>query len=197
MDAFSGNSLDNYGALVTQANHVKFTADNIGVSGIFSGGVENPFGGFIGGYTIPIKVSARAEKMQSAPICVLTLNKTSKTTFFAYGNATFEAVNCAVQANSANGAGMQIDGRHASAKAKQIAVKGGYKGKGFTPTPLTGIEPTPDPYASLPVPKTGACIDVAKKLIQLTVTLDPGTYCDGLNIGADSKVTLSPGIYVI
>jgi Flp pilus assembly protein TadG len=133
------------------------------VSAMLTTGVVNPFSGLIGGPTIPIKVSSTAMQNNSATVCLLTLNTTSQQTIYAYGNASFEATNCAVQANSNNGSGMQIDGNYATLKATQLAVAGGYKGSGYSPAPLTGVPPTVDPYASLPVPTPGTCVDVSKK----------------------------------
>jgi hypothetical protein len=94
---------------------------------------------------------------------------------------------------------MMLNGQQSHISASRIGVSGNYDGtgSGWSPRPVTGTIQVDDPYANLPVPVPGACADVAGKLQQTTITLYPGTYCGGLEIKADSHVTLSPGIYIM
>ncbi len=90
-----------------------------------------------------------------------------------------------------------MKGTKSSAKALQFGVTGKYSGENWSPQPITGTEPISDPYASLPVPEPGPCMNVSGKLLGSSFTLSPGTYCGGLNIKAGAQVTLEPGIYII
>jgi hypothetical protein len=92
---------------------------------------------------------------------------------------------------------MKQYGSKSNGRAGQFGVTGGFGGTNWSPQPMVEVEPVDDPYAHLPVPIPGPCVDVASKLMQANVTLEPGTYCGGLDIKADSNVTLSPGIYIM
>jgi hypothetical protein len=173
-----------------------FTVSEARVSGIAVSKSKDTFLSTIGLGSVDISVEAQAERQESDPVCVLALNEDSPDGLEVYGNAQFNARNCAVQANSDHSEGMTQTGR-SSATASQFGVTGNFDGENFFPPPFAGIERVKDPYEDLPVPTPGACVDVAAKLIQAVVTLDPGTYCGGLNIKAGSQVTLNPGVYVM
>ncbi len=159
--------------------------------------VRNTLGAALGITDMQVDATATAKKMVSDPLCILALNKTQPSAIEVYGNAQFNARSCAVQANSDNGDGLKIYGAKSSATASQFGVTGNYSGENWSPNPVTGTEPVEDPYAGLPVPEPGTCVNTAGKLINNTFTLNPGTYCGGLNINANAVVTLNPGIYVI
>ncbi len=110
------------------------------------------------------------------------------------------ATNCPVQANSTDGAAVRQVG-NAAMTSSMFAIAGNYRGNNFSPKPVTGSDRVADPLASLPFPASGICVDLglggSGKLQQETRTLLPGTYCGGLDITADSKIRLEPGIYII
>jgi hypothetical protein len=173
-----------------------FTVSEARVSGIAVSKSKDTFLSTIGLKSVDIKVEAQAERQESDPVCVLALEHESPNGLEVYGNAQFNARNCSVQANSDHSAGMKQFGT-ASATANQFGVTGNFSGEGFHPEPFAGVEPVKDPYASLPVPTPGACVDVASKLLQDSFTLNPGTYCGGLDIKAGANVKLNPGVYII
>ena len=158
---------------------------------------KSPFLSVFSADHITSPVSSAAHKQQGAPICVLGLNSTEDATMDFNGQAVLNIDNCASMTNSASGSGMHQVGQP-SMKAKEIGVTGGYTGTGYDPKPAAGVAPVSDPLASLPAPTPGACNPQSgAKLQQATVTLTPGTYCGGLDIKAQSVVTLSPGIYIM
>lgn len=185
------------GAAFSVTQMPKFVVNLTEVSGEAIGKIKNSLGATIGISSLDVRVSATAQKLQSDPLCVLALNRTQPASIEIYGNAQFNARDCAALANSSNGTGLKIYGNQSSAVASQFGVAGGFSGDSWTPEPQTGADPVVDPFASLPVPSAGACADVASKLKKSAFTLDPGTYCGGLDIMAGSTVTLNPGIYVI
>ncbi len=174
----------------------EFLIDEARVTGKAHGKVKNSLGAALGITSMAVEASAAAKRGQSDPLCILALDDSEPSTIEAYGDAQINARDCAVQANSSNGEGMKIYGS-ATATASQFGVSGSYAGHAWSPDPVTGVEPVVDPYASLPVPEAGACVDVGGKLSGSHYTLDPGTYCGGLSIGAKAKVTLNPGIYIM
>lgn len=173
-----------------------FLAQDTTVSGTATAKVKNFFAGIIGDDAVDIEVSSAARKTVSEPVCVLALDPVSPRGFEVYGTAQFTARNCSAQANSTDGAGMQQYGS-AIATAKLFGVSGGFSGTGFTPAPIPGIPPHFDPYASIPVPPVGACVDIASKLMNTPAVLDPGTYCGGIVIKANSTIIMRPGVYVM
>lgn len=158
--------------------------------------VDNYFAGFAGDPKIKISAESAARRLWSAPVCVLALHESAPNGFEIYGNAEFNAPTCAAQANSANDMGMRTYGK-ATAVAADFGVQGKSSGDGFAPRPIEGVSPTLDPYASVPFPLIEDCVDIRKKLQQTVTTLSPGTYCGGLDLKAQSEVTLAPGIYIM
>jgi hypothetical protein len=174
-----------------------FTVTNARVSGTAKSTVKPGIAATLGIAKLDVASVAQAEKMASDPVCVLALNTKNPDSIYVYGNAQLNVDGCAVQANSADGAGLNMTGNASSAKALQFGVTGSFGGENWSPQPITGTEPVSDPYASLPVPPSGPCVNAASKLQRSSFTLSPGTYCGGLNIKAGAQVTLEPGIYII
>jgi len=76
---------------------------------------------------------------------------------------------------------------------------GGISGSaGITTTQgvATGVAPTADPYANVPVPFFSGC-DQHNFSAHTTVTINPGVYCGGMQLNAGANVTLNPGIYYL
>lgn len=173
-----------------------FTVSGTVVSGQASGNVVNPFAGLIGAQTIAVNVSAAA-KQGTAPVCVLALDSLDKGSFDVNGQPTFNAPDCAVQANSTDANGMTQEGS-AHVVALKFGVTGGANVNNYSPAPVTGSSSIADPYASLPFPPYDSCSSGKNGTdIKTDTTLSPGTYCGGLHIYATAHVTLQPGIYVM
>ncbi len=47
-----------------------------------------------------------------------------------------------------------------------------------------------------PLPTAGVCLDRNLEIKNRTVTLQPGTYCDGVKISDGARVTFAPGVYI-
>ncbi len=174
----------------------QFTVLDRIVRGQSSTHVRNYFSDFVGTENMAVTVESAARAARSEPVCVLAIDDTSPQAIEIYGTAVFTARNCAAQANSTNGLGMRTYGS-GRGTARQFGVKGGYSGDGFTPRPITGVPTIPDPYASIPVPMTGPCVDIAAKLQNTPAVLTPGTYCGGIRIMANSQIIMEPGVYVM
>jgi Flp pilus assembly protein TadG len=182
---------------VRQGLDSQFLVSDVNVSGAVRFTMRNMFGGFFGSETIDIAVRAAARKQLSEPICVLAVNRQMPRALEIYGNSVFNVSNCAVQTNSSNGSAMKQYGR-AEGRARQFGVSGGYEGSAWSPLPNTGVETIADPFRNLPAPQAGPCVTgVDQRLQQANVTLDPGTYCGGLDIKTHSRVRLNPGIYIM
>jgi Flp pilus assembly protein TadG len=181
---------------VNQSPEIIFSVKGANVTGNASSLVQGGLASVLGIGSTKITAASSAIRLDSDPVCVLALTPSSPNGLEVYGNASFNANNCAVQANSENSAGMRTYGK-GRASASQFGVTGNFTGTSFEPMPYTDIEPVVDPYKSLPVPIAGPCLNVSTKLTGESITLDPGTYCGGVNIKAGSNITFNPGSYIM
>lgn len=173
----------------------KFLVNGASVSGEAVVKVKNAFP-IVGGEVISVNVTAAARKRQSSPLCVLGLNATAAGAFNQNGTSTFNATNCAAQFNTTSSTGLLQQG-NPMARAQAFGVSGQAQGPGFHPPPMTGTSPVADPFSSLPFPPIGPCVDAASKFNNAVVTLDPGTYCGGVDVKAGTSLTLNPGVYIM
>ncbi len=178
------------------SNGAAFLVQNSVVSGRSEAQVRNFFSGIVGSDVVTVGVESAAAVSRSDPVCVLSLDDVSAQGIEIYGTAQFTARNCAAQANSADGEGLKQYGG-AVARARQFGVNGGYSGTGFYPRPTTGVPKIIDPFAAIPVPAIGPCVDIASKLIHTPAILEPGTYCGGIRIMANSQIIMQPGVYLM
>ena len=193
------NNNVNSHATQTNTNSIAATFSVTGtvVSGQATGNTVNPFAGLIGSQTIALNVTAAATQ-GTAPVCVLALDSLDKGSFDVNGQPTFNAPDCAVQANSTSNTGMTQEGQGQKIVAKKFGVTGGYNVNNYSPSPVANSPAIADPYASLPFPTYTSCASNAKgSEINTDTTLSPGTYCGGIHIYATAHVTLQPGIYVM
>jgi len=161
--------------------------------------MDSPFLGVFGEKSLTIRVSSAAQTRPGTPICLLGLDPSEAATLDFNGQASVELDDCAAQSNSADGAGIRQVGQP-SLTAKEIGVTGGYTGRRYSPPPITGTRPIPDPYASLPEPPIDpSCHPMSgRKFQQATPSpLPPGTYCGGLEIKAHSVIKLLPGRHIM
>jgi hypothetical protein len=89
-----------------------------------------------------------------------------------YGNIAVDAINVAGPASSSSIAGFAY------------------------PSPHFNSPTIADPLASIASPSFSSCNHTSYSLSNATATLNPGTYCKGLNF-SNSTVTLSPGLYIV
>lgn len=158
---------------------------------------KSPFLGLFGANHVMVNVESEAVAGANTPICVLGLDGTETETMDFNGWASLTVNNCATQTNSSNGTGMHQVG-NPTMTAKEIGVTGGYSGSSYSPPPITGTPPVTDPLASLPEPSPGPCAPSSGAFLQqANLTIDPGTYCGGLSIKAQSVVRMNPGIYIM
>jgi hypothetical protein len=137
--------------------------------------------------------------MGSGKICVLGLMESSLFAGVHLDNsASISAPECGIYSNSTSFASIRADAS-ATAEAELICAAGGYwaeSGSSFSPAPTTDCPQIPDPLADRPAPSTGSC-KAMELVIEDDTTLSEGTYCGGIRVSDDAKVTLLPGVYVI
>lgn len=160
---------------------------------------------------VVLKVESTAKLSGTTRLCLLTLDPKAKKAFSAEKNARIAAPDCSIYSNSRSQEGISA-GDGAVATAMSICSAGGFKGTStnFAPPPATDCPTLKDPLADRPPPSIGACVilgasvnanaaDPTKpvKISKGAYTIDPGTYCNGLEITDGALVTLRPGVYVM
>jgi hypothetical protein len=148
---------------------------------------------------VDLEVNARAV-LDNGPICILVLEPSDARALDLTGNARLDAPECVVQVDSAHRHAVTQEG-HPQLIAKRVRVVGGYTGDGYNLPPMAGIASVRDPLASTAASTFPAHDDCAgegaARVINSDRTLQPGTYCGGLNIVAGAQVKLMPGVYVM
>src|SRR5215210_68587 len=187
------NNLSRFAVSSLKGMQTAFSIDGTVLSGKAAGQAQNPFGGLVGNSSFQVDAKSAATKA-TVPVCVLGLNGLDNGAFDMNGAASFQAPECAVQANSNSRSGMTQEGKPA-AKAKKFGVTGGHKGDNFSPPPVDGSPKIADPYAKIPFPTPGACGSGNKGTdIKDSAELSPGTFCGGIHVfGNGTKVKLKPG----
>ncbi len=153
--------------------------------------------------------------------CIYALDPDAEGAFEVLSTSVLDA-GCGIQVNSNNYRASKVESG-ACIKAGMVAITGGYTygqvcgfgGDAYECSiadtcPMTGVPPAPDPLASYPAPTVdyGTC-DYAgnekapggpyeRYLVDGgTVTLNPGTYCGGLDIKGGALVTFNAGTYIL
>ncbi len=152
--------------------------------------------------------------------CLYVLDPYHEGSFEVISNSVLE-VSCGIHINSdANRASKVESG--ACVKAGYVGITGDYTqgqvcdggGDAYecseaATCPTTNVPSAPDPLATYPTPSfdnscdfTGAEKDPGGPYERYlvdggTVTLNPGTYCGGIDIKGDAQVTLNTGVYVL
>jgi hypothetical protein len=144
-----------------------------------------------------VKATARIAST-AAKICVVALDKTANGAIRLDSNARLTANGCAVYSNSTASGSIRSESSSVLSSSALICSSGGFVGSSgnYYGRRLTDCPATPNPMANRPPPPVDPVCQTVEK-VEDNRTLNPGTYCNGLFIGANAKVTLNPGVYVI
>jgi len=146
---------------------------------------------------VTVSVTATAVKSYEGPRpCLFALSPTAAPGINFSGQGNFTGKGCMVQSNSTSASALSFSGNTVAMAERFCAVGGVTNPSVSTPPAKSNCEAMQDPFATLAPPPVGAC-SFLNLLIAAsqTLTLNPGTYCGGLNIRG--TVTLNPGVYVI
>jgi len=150
--------------------------------------------------TGPVTLMGRAVALpgNAGTGCVLSLNPAASGGVTSKGTSGITLNQCSVYDDSSDTSAL-VNGGSATIDALSVNVVGQISGgSGITTTQgvHVGISPISDPYADVVMPTPGAC-DYNNKTYKNTVTIDPGVYCNGIQLNAGAVVTMNPGIYFI
>ncbi|MFZ1412971.1 MAG: TadG family pilus assembly protein [Defluviicoccus sp.] len=144
-----------------------------------------------------IEVAANAVAGRTGAPCVIALDPTAAGAMDLGYDSTLEARGCGIQVNSTSGRALMV-ASEASLESADTCIGGMANVSGsVSPEPREYCPGQADPLAGLANPSYGSC-EYNKKVYQSSSqTLSPGIYCGGVTIEKDSKINLSPGLYVI
>ena len=150
--------------------------------------------------TAPVTITGRAVALpgSNGKGCVLSLNATASGGTTSKGTSSINLAACSLYDNSSNSSALVNTGS-ATINAQEVNVVGDVSGgSGITATDGVnkGVSPASDPYASVPPPAFAGC-DFNNKTYKTTVTINPGVYCNGIQLNAGAVVTMNPGVYII
>ena len=184
------------------------------LSGNFSG--KSGYAEVIVSYNLPkcfsaiwgsgtLTVGARSVARGAIPdpnIGFLLLDPTMPDSLSMTGNAGVNVTNGSVIIDSNNSEAVRSTG-NAQVIASKINITGsGYSvpSGAFQGTVKTGVAPTPDPLAHLPVPSTSGMTVQSTSQLTLTggsQTIWPGVYTGGISLTGNGSITMMPGIYYL
>jgi len=143
--------------------------------------------------SLPIKATATAAVLSPSLNCITALSP-SGTGLSIVGNATLNLTTCGIAVDSSASNALTATG-NITATAGSIDVVGGYSPTGpvsVNPIPTTGSPTAADPLADVWPPTPGTCTSYTG-----TTTLNPGTYCGGINLSGNTNITFSSGTYIL
>ena len=131
-------------------------------------------------------------------VCILSLGEALNGGLLLHNGAQITAPDCTMYSNSTDSNAIVIQ-QGSKVKSALVCARGGVKNLAgmLETTIVTDCPVLKDPLAAKVEPATnGPCTNTLTIVITGTRTLNPGTYCNGLFIFGNAKVTLNPGIYV-
>jgi len=144
---------------------------------------------------LTVNSTATPGTQASSPVCILLVNALDSQALLVNSGAVLNAPSCEVHvASTQNPAAMF----NATLNVERICIKGANitKNGGVTPPAVTGCATISDPFAGkLPTVTAGTCINQSP--LSGNVTLNPGTYCGGVNFNGSGTLTLNPGLYIL
>lgn len=157
-----------------------------------------------------VSVRAVALRQPAGEACVLALNNSVQYALEFQGNSTINMPNCIAASNSNANISAIISGS-AILNAENLYTVGGYNVRGnaelnTSNTPITGGTALQDPYSNLAMPNAPfgtyytpahSNCDYNNYSTTSTVTLNPGIFCNGLQLKSHAVATLNPGVYII
>jgi Flp pilus assembly protein TadG len=148
----------------------------------------------------PVTITGRAVALpgNNGTGCVLSLNATASGGTTSKGTSAIDLMLCSLYDNSSDPSALVNTGS-ATISADSVNVVGNISGgSGITATNGVnrGVSAASDPYANVAMPTYAGC-DFNNKTYKTTVTINPGVYCNGIQLNAGAVVTMNPGVYII
>jgi len=175
------------------------TSDHTAVEVLISQNVPTFFMQVLGFSSVMARARAVARAGGGATSCFYALDP-SMSNAFSVSNGVNVSSSCGIIVDSSSATALTASGG-ATLTAPSISVTGNYtvnNGATIKQTPTTGAAAVSNPLASLVAPSVGACTYTNYSVGGgATVTLNPGTYCNGINIANGATATFNAGTYIL
>jgi Putative Flp pilus-assembly TadE/G-like len=175
-----------------------YTADPTAVEVIITQNVNVLFMSVLGVQTVTVKARSVAHQGASST-CLYVLDPASSNAF-QVSNGANVAVGCGIAVDSSSATAFTASGG-ARVTATAVNVAGGYQitnGASVSPTPVAHAGSQSDPLSYLVPPTVGACTQTNFSVGGgATKTINPGVYCNGINIANGATVTMTTGTYIV
>ena len=147
-----------------------------------------------------VTITARAVALANAGVgCVLALNPHAAASASEQGSVAISLNSCSLYDNCDAANAVSVGGS-ATLSAQSVSTVGNVSGSANITTTdgiNTGGSAAADPYAGVANQTAPNGCNNTNYSTHGTVTLNPGTYCGGMDLGAGAVVTLNPGTYYI
>ncbi len=157
-----------------------------------------------------VSVRAVALRQPAGEACVLALETSVQYALQFQGNSTVSMPGCIAASNSSADISAIVSGS-SILNSESLYTVGGYDVRGnaqlnTSNTPITGGTALQDPYINVAMPAAPygsfytpahSNCDQTDYSTNGTVTLNPGIYCNGLQLTSHADVTLNAGVYII
>lgn len=167
--------------------------------------LEKPFNPTLLSMFMDMPINVRARSVSTAgrrsPGCLMALDTIGAGAITIRNQSSVFNTNCEIVSNSTSQQALKLDigskvyGPSFLVGNYILGVNAAIIGR---PLVTGGSPPVVDPYASVAFAQAPACTQQAATIRNsANVTLSPGTFCQGLDIGQNAKVVLNPGVYYI
>lgn len=150
--------------------------------------------------TVTARARSVAMFVNQGNACIVALSPTAGRAAEFTGNSNLTLNGCSVMSNSVASDAVYVGGSGRIRTECLYAVGGADVDSGATLTqcsaPVTDAAVLADPYRHLTEPAASSCTRNNESVgSNQTRTLNPGTYCRGINV--QGNVTFNPGVYII
>jgi hypothetical protein len=163
--------------------------------------VDTTILGIMGIQNVDVAVSAAATTKQLlAAACFMAMHPQRKHTLELKDSVSVIAPDCHIYGNSSHPYDVVDPHKpenYLTGKSVQAIGYGHHYLENVTPPLEYAPELLPDPLAALTIPSAGSCDYDNLEVNGGSMTLSPGTYCNGLEISNGANVTLQSGTYII
>jgi Flp pilus assembly protein TadG len=140
---------------------------------------------------------ATARLSHNSKLCLLLMGD-NNTALALQKNARLTGAQCSIHSNSRSRDGILL-AEGSRLTSDLVCSRGGIQNNGSTVLTdiLNDCPPVVDPLRNRAEPASAPCTVPSRQVyISGTITLNPGTYCGGIEIKGTAKVTFNPGIYI-
>jgi hypothetical protein len=193
INGFTDGSNNTTVSLIEQANYGAYNGRYDAIQATITQTVHTVFMGALNGGTFTL--TAKSAALMTPCIYGLGNGSLQNQSIIMYTGSML-ADSCPIYATSYN---VQSNGHIAVEAVNSSGPASSSLNSGFIyPSPVYNVPVVSDPLSSISSPSFSTCSGghTSYNLTSGSATLNPGTYCKGLNI-SNASVTLNPGLYII